>query len=81
MTKTSLSKELYAIKKFDIIMFLWSKLLICTLHNKNRAQDEKVFASNKNQYHLYFNRKNIFFDLFSNNIDFYWTKFLIALYN
>ena len=34
-------------KEFDIILLLWSKLLLHTWHNKNMSSDEKVLLPEK----------------------------------
>lgn len=48
LAKNGLSKQLYAIKDgFDILLLPWSKLLLHTLLNKNRASGNEVLSSDK----------------------------------
>ena len=73
ITKNTLSKELYAKECFDIILLLWPKLFLRTLHNKNGASDEKnaLFRQKKNSYYLKTNQNN------NNNNNFFFCNIIL----
>ena len=69
-------------KGFDIILLLWSKLLLHTWHNKNIWSDEKVLLPEKNHC-LKTNKKKEKIDVLNNFVLFHckeiWLHFIIEI--
>ena len=70
-------------KEFDIILLLWSKLLLHTLHNKNMSSDENVLLPEKKS--LFKNepkkKKRRKIDAINNFVFFHRKEILIVFYN